>query len=842
MTQPTLNGLIELLPDLPWFAQLIKTCTGDNKSKSISINEGAWPYVIAGIWHHYNHSTIILCETSERARHLHDSLITYIDDSHRLLLFPEPDTLPYERLSYDKGITNQRISTLADLYLHPNVPNPPLIISSVSSMLQRTLSKEIFENNAHVLSTGNLIRLTNVLEEWVSIGYTHVSTVEVPGTFSHRGGIIDVFSPSSSFPTRIELIGDAIENIRLFDPSTQRSLCPINSVTIVPAKETLPNISNKKPAMDIYNRLDFSNCESSVKERMDNEMSMLLEGQEILDSNFYTGFFNNGNLLDYIDDTTLLIIDEPSKIQSHILSSENRNVELRETLEANGNLPRHFPERNISWDKLKKQLKKISSQLIKDWTSVEDGPYFTSPNKYHGDIGLFINDLITEKRKGTKTIIATSYAARIADLCREHGLETQIQEAIRTLPEPNTITLVPETISEGWTMVNESNTLSLFSDSEIWGKLKQRRRRANSNTSNETKISIDELQIGGYIVHVDHGIAKFTGTTHIGPGNDQKEFLILEYAGNDKIYVPTDHLSRVSRYVSSSDQAPVLTNLSTTEWSRAKEKVTHATREMAKELLRLSAERASMKGIAYSPDSVWQQELEDSFPYKETTHQHSAIMDVKEDMEQDKPMDRIICGDVGYGKTEVALRAAFKAVQDGYQVSVLVPTTILAQQHYSTFTERLRPFPVKISVLSRLSTQKEQAAVIGLIRDGTVDIVIGTHRLLQKDIRFKKLGLAIVDEEQRFGVTHKESLKTMRSAVDILTLSATPIPRTLHMALAGIREMSTIATPPEERLTVKTYISEYSDAVVKEAIIRELERGGQVFFLHNRIKSINNVV
>ena len=351
-------------------------------------------------------------------------------------------------------------------------------------------------------------------------------------------------------------------------------------------------------------------------------------------------------------------------------------------------------------------------------------------------------------------------------------------------------------------------------------------------------IVLSDLIPGSYVVHVDHGVARFAGTTHMEDNGEAKEFLVLEYAENDKLYVPTDHLDRVGAYVGAQDQPPTLTRLGTADWARIKERVKGSAREMAEELIKLYASRQAAEGHEFSQDTIWQRELEDSFPFLETPDQIQAIEEVKSDMEQGKPMDRLICGDVGYGKTEVALRAAFKTVSDGMQVGLLVPTTVLAQQHYATFSERLSPYPLQVEVLSRFRTPKEQQEVLAGLETGAVDIVIGTHRLLQKDVKFKNLGLVVVDEEQRFGVGHKETLKRLRNQVDVLTLSATPIPRTLHMALTGIRDMSVMNTPPEARLPVKTFVSEYNEETIREAILREIERGGQVFFLHNRVRTI----
>ena len=404
--------------------------------------------------------------------------------------------------------------------------------------------------------------------------------------------------------------------------------------------------------------------------------------------------------------------------------------------------------------------------------------------------------------------------------------------------------MVNGSLSEGWktplAQISSEASLILLTDYELFGTSKRTsNRRSVRHTSNENNIALADLIPGTYVVHIDHGVARFAGMTRMGDGSSEKEYLMLEYADSDKLYVPTDQLDRVGSYIGSQDQTPNLTRLGTAEWSRVKERVRESTREIAQELIQLYAERKMAVGHRFTDDTVWQSEMEDSFPFLETPDQLEAIDQVKNDMQQSRPMDRLICGDVGYGKTEVALRAAFKTVSEGMQVAVLVPTTVLAQQHYATLSERLSPYPVNVEVLSRFRTSKEQENVIARMDSGEVDIVIGTHRLLQKDVRFKNLGLVVVDEEQRFGVSHKERFKALRKEVDVLTLSATPIPRTLHMALAGIRDMSIIRTPPEARLPVKTFVSEYSEDIIKEAILRELERGGQVFFLHNRVRTID---
>ncbi|GAF77296.1 unnamed protein product, partial [marine sediment metagenome] len=394
-------------------------------------------------------------------------------------------------------------------------------------------------------------------------------------------------------------------------------------------------------------------------------------------------------------------------------------------------------------------------------------------------------------------------------------------------------TLVQGSLAEGWAM---KDILTLLTDNEVFGFVKQRRLFKKRPIHHHWFVS--ELAAGDYVVHIEHGIARFGGLTRMLAEGIEREYLVLEYAAGDRLYVPTDQIERVSRYIGAGDRPPTLSRFGTQEWLRTKQRIKESVADIAQELLRLYAAREITPGLPFSQDSLWQQELESSFPYVETPDQLEAVLAVKADMEKTKPMDRLVCGDVGYGKTEVALRAAFKAVMDNKQIALLVPTTVLAQQHFATFRERLQAFPVRVEMLSRFCSEKEQASIVEGLAAGVVDICIGTHRLLQKDVTFKDLGLIIIDEEQRFGVVHKEHFKKLRQEIDVLTLSATPIPRTLHMSLAGIRDMSTMETPPEERLPIKTHVGGYDDVLVREAILRELERNGQVFFVHNRVQSI----
>lgn len=458
---------------------------------------------------------------------------------------------------------------------------------------------------------------------------------------------------------------------------------------------------------------------------------------------------------------------------------------------------------------------------------------FKAEESYAGRLDDFILGIKELLGSGSKVIITSHQAERLSELFREQGIYVEFGDGEKKAIKSGSLTILQGSLPHGWKM---SENVHLFTDSEIFGYVKKRRFEKKRITPQEKPII--GFKQGGLVVHVDHGLAKFGGVRKMQAESGDKEYLVLEYAAGDKLYVPLEQISRVNRYIGAGDPAPTLSRLGSSEWAKVKKKAEESVEIVAKDLLELYASREVAEGYSFAKDTVWQREMESSFPYVETSDQLKAQKMVKEDMENKKPMDRLILGDVGYGKTEVAIRAAFKAVMDGKQVAVLVPTTILAQQHLKTFKERLSAFPITIDMLSRLRTNVEQQNIVEIVAGGGMDIIIGTHRLLQKDISFKKLGLVIIDEEQRFGVNHKERLKKMRKEVDVLTLSATPIPRTLHMSLVGVRDMSVMETPPESRLPIKTYLSAYDEELVREAVLREVEREGQVFFVHNRVQSI----
>jgi len=715
------------------------------------------------------------------------------------------------------------------------------------ALSQKSIDRASFTSNVHVLRQGQRIDLDEVLAQWQRIGYRMEPAADHPGVASRRGGILDIFPVGYESPTRIELWGDEIDSIRYYDPATQRSTEMTGSVTVIPAQETLPSLSDPERVDRLVSSINMSNCTTATRDRTLEEIDRLLEGSEVEELNFYAGLFNRGSLLDYFPRDGLLATCRPGEVAGAGWAADERAVELRNVKQRRGELPIGFPSSQFLWSEVENQTDGIRRRLdISAWGADEaidrdlQSLPFSQPPSYYGKLTGFAQDVQEFMRGGHRVVAFSSVPRRLSEVLAESGVDAQPAASLEEPPPLGSITLLQSTgpgLSEGCVLSVNGQKLVVFSDAEILGVAKQRRGIRRIARRRESLLS--ELSPGDYLVHVEHGIGRFAGTGRTPGDEGDREYLILEYAAGDRLYVPMEHLDRVTPYIAPMDRAPSLTRLGTQEWRRVKERVERSTREMAAELLALYATREMVEGHTFGADTAWQVELEDSFPYEETPDQRTALEEVRSDMQKSRPMDRLVCGDVGYGKTEIALRAAFKTVMEGKQVAVLVPTTVLAQQHYVTFTQRLRAYPVNVEVLSRFRTDQEQRKIIEGLATGRIDICIGTHRLIQSDVRIKDLGMVVIDEEQRFGVAQKERLKRMRTEVDVLTLTATPIPRTLHLSLAGIRDMSTIETPPEERLPIRTYVSEFSDELIKEAIRRETDRQGQVFFLHNRVYNID---
>ncbi len=829
-----LTQLLNLINGMPAFRQLAGELQQPEVNTRVAVLDAAKPYLIAALYYHLRLPILVITAQPENSKKLYEQLLTWSNANH-VKLFPEPDALPYQRVTSDTSTELERIRALATLANIVPKTDAAVVVTSAPALVPKTTPHSDFASACHTIKLGMDIEPFHLLRRWEVMGYRIENMVEIPGTVSHRGGIIDIYPPTSNLPTRLEFYGNTIDSIRLFDPANQRSLEAVSSVFITPATELL--VSNQAGLEAAINSIDLSGLSWEISQQFKQDLALLLNKQKPAPAQFYASLFNKDSILSYLPRNTLLILDEPLSLKRAIEELDAEASELRTEKLEQGELPHNFPRPYFTWEELEPMFDQRHCLRLTSWgVSEREQTHqlnFTPTPNYGGQLPLFIKKVKQHLSQKHRLIIISHQASRLSELLEEEDIIAPPLTEIKQVPPPSSLTLIPSSLSEGWVLNGDTH---LYTDAEIFGFVKQRR-LTRKHPVPRHKLFTD-MTLGDYVVHIEHGIARFSGVTTMSTNNIEREYLVLNYAAGDKLYVPTDQIERVSRYIGAGDRPPVLSRLGTAEWTRTKQKAKESAEIVAQELLTLYAAREVVPGIAFSQDTAWQQELEASFPYMETPDQLEVLQQVKEDMSKARPMDRLVCGDVGYGKTEIAVRAAFKAVMDNKQVAILVPTTVLAQQHFSTFNQRLSAFPIRIEVLSRFRTPKEQEAVLDGLSNGSVDICIGTHRLLQKDIAFKDLGLLIIDEEQRFGVAHKEHLKKLKQEVDVLTLSATPIPRTLHMSLVSVRDMSTMETPPEERLPIKTYVAEYDDHLVREAILRELERNGQVFFVHNRVQSI----
>jgi len=832
-----LRQLLPLIEETEGYRKLVDDLGAIRDSLSVAVLDAARAYFISGIYSTLNRPILVVTGQPEKAKNLYDQLSGWCP-SPRIKFLPEPDALPYQRIATDSAAETERVQALFTLANNEDTTGHPLIVTSAPALMHKTTLFSEFMSTVHTIKEGDSIDPYKLLSRWESMGYRPESTVETPGTISHRGGIIDIYPAISDLPVRVEFFGNTIDSIRIFDPLTQRSQSVVPSITVTPATELLsPFLQNETGLKEIINRLNLSNCNPETTRQWQQDLAQLLNGQRPTNLPYYAPLFNHDTVLSYLPRDGLLILDEPASLRNAVEDLEREAEELHLEKLNSGDLPDNFPHPYFTWEEIASSIKSKQFLRLISWGTEDESPHhldFSTPPSHAGQLPSFVEKTKQLLKERKRIIVISQQASRLSELFEAEDVFAPPLTEIQQLPPPGSLTLFQGSQNAGWIL---DNTTHLYTDAEIFGFVKQRRLTRKHPVPHQ-KFLVD-MNPGDYVVHVEHGIAKFAGVTTMTTNSTRREYLVLQYAAGDKLYVPADQLDRVSRYIGAGERPPSLSRLGTQEWTRAKQRVEESVAEIARGLLALYASREVVPGFAFSRDTVWQQELEAAFPYVETPDQIQVQQQVKEDMEKARPMDRLVCGDVGYGKTEVAIRAAFKAVMDNKQVAVLVPTTVLAEQHFYTFSQRLSAFPVRVEVLSRFRTPKEQEAIINDLAEGRVDICIGTHRLLQKDVEFKDPGLLIIDEEQRFGVNHKEHLKKLRQEMDVLTLSATPIPRTLHMSLVNVRDMSTMETPPEERLPIKTFVAEYNDRIVREAILREMERNGQVFFVHNRVQSIS---
>ena len=847
-----LTGLLEPLRQSALYQDVLRRLRDRQPVPDQNLLRAARPFVVAALAQDLRRPVIVLTGRVDRAYNLTEQLPVWLPDLP-VYRFAEPTAIFYERAPWTSAVINSRLSTLAALArpvgaTADNSSPPPVVVTSAYALMQKTLPVREFVAGSRILRVGTRVEPEKLLRTWLHIGYTPASIVTEPGTFSRRGGILDIFPTAASTPVRIEFFGDEIESLRIFNPATQRSSESVDQLVITPAREALPRY-----APSVAERLhDWFASQPAPDEDVISTLpdeDALASGAAFPLLEFYLAhlYTHPANLLSYASDDALIVVDDWGALRDSMADLEEQAVAIRRDKLASNQLPSDSPLPYLTWDELQDELSTRQvlhlganpDLLATDQPAI--GDLFSPNQRFGGQIRVVMEELHTLKTSHCRTVVVSQQAQRLAELWSEQHAYIHPTTRIDRLSDAGLLAFVEGSLAEGWVLEHDRQRIYLLTEAEIFGWSRPEPRRRHQARALPPESSFSDLEVGDYVVHVEYGIGRFGGLQRRTLDNTEREYLVIYYAGSDILYVPIHQADRISRYIGADDSLPQLNRLGTQDWSRTKENTRRAVEEVARELLELYAAREHVQGHAFSPDTSWQHELEASFPYVETDDQLQALNAVKEDMERPRPMDRLICGDVGYGKTEVALRAAFKAVMDGKQVAMLVPTTVLAQQHYNTFARRLHPFPVKVEMLSRFRNPAEQRTILHELAEGQIDIVIGTHRLLQPDVRIKNLGLLIIDEEQRFGVTHKEQLKQFRTEVDVLTLTATPIPRTLYMSLTGIRDISMIQTPPEERLPIVTHVGTYNDKLVRQAILRELDRGGQVYFVHNRVQTIDTI-
>jgi transcription-repair coupling factor (superfamily II helicase) len=790
-----------------------------------------------------------------------EELQAWLGDPEAVVVLEPRTALAYERSELVRDETAARVAALAAW----RSGRARVLVASVQALLQHTLDPEEVPAEPRRLRIGARIQQDKLLHELLALGYDPVPEVAGRGEFARRGGLVDVFPSAAPLPIRIELFGDEIDSMRVFDPADQRSLHSIDEVVLLPASEFLVPSGGVAAIRERAARLPGRSAK--LPDRLTADLARFEEGVHVGTGELgahsghvhdvvaaaraletgdaaevWAGVLCPATGLDHVPLSTLLVLDEPGDISDAADFLWRQADERRTELVTAGDLPHEWPGAYLPQREWKTRLLR-GRTLELTWESEAAVP--TGGGTPMGDLfgwrepslppartGHLAQTITAWTVEGDRVVVASDQAPRLADLLTEQDLPTAVVERLSQAPAPGTRTLVGRSLNGGFS--GGPDGLVFVTDRELFGSVRVRRPKAFRRVV--PRDVLERLTQGDLVVHIDHGIARYERMLRRGAAGDERDYLELSFAGTDKIFLPVEQINRISRY--SGGENPALSKLGGAEWLRTKQRVKRAVTDLAKELLEIYAARAAAPGFAFPPDTPWQQELEASFPYEETLDQLRATAEVKLDMEAGRPMDRLVVGDVGYGKTEVALRGVFKAIQGGRQVAVLVPTTVLAAQHYATFSQRLAAYPVTVRLLSRFVPAHEQESAIEGLANGSVDLVIGTHRLLSKDVRFRDLGMVIVDEEQRFGVAAKERLKKLRREVDVLTLSATPIPRTLNLALAGVRDLSLIETPPEDRLPIQTRVAEASTGLVRDAILRELDRGGQVFFVHNRVETI----
>lgn len=822
-----MNFLIKTLEENKKFQELTKQISKTGPIAISGLVDVEKLHVLAGIFNETKRPMVLVTYNEIQARKLYQDLKKLIKQTY---FFPKKEITSYDYVAQSKEIEYKRIDVLNKMYLAKKQKEPIIIVTTIEAVMQKMVAKDTLYQNVIDFEVGKTYLLDEIKEKLVGLGYERSDLIENKGQFSIRGGIVDV-GLSEKIGVRIEFWGDEVDSIRFFQISSQRSTEMLKEITIFPAHELIVQ--------------DLSEAVKNIQEKYPEEIEdieLIKNGDYISKINKYFNEFyeNQASFLDYMSDEYLLLLDEKSKInqrKTNIIEDNNKLIAslvekekfVPEAIENISKFEYNFEEKQIIYLEQNDSIKNIQKY------------YFETReiNFYNLQLDLLLADIVTYQKNKKKVVLLAGNeisAKKLCDILKENQINYKYEQEAENV-KPGEIIVTIGGFSSGFE--NYDLNLIVISLQNNFEEPVKRKKKLSSTFKDSEKIVFADLKPGDIVVHQTHGIGQFIGVNTITADGVTKDYIKIKYRNDDILYVPTNSLDSVRKYIGGGDNSsPRLNKLGGKEWSATTSKVKKNLEAVAKDLIELYAKRQKIKGFSFSPDTPWQKQFEDSFPYTETDDQLRCIQDVKKDMEKPQPMDRLLCGDVGYGKTEVAIRAAFKAVMDQKQVAYLVPTTILANQQYEEFKTRMQEFAINVELLNRFKTKKEQDEIIKKLKLGEVDVVVGTHRLLSEDVNFKDLGLLIIDEEHRFGVKDKEKIKKLRTNIDVLTMTATPIPRTLHMSIVGVRDMSVIYEPPHNRKPVQTYVLEYDQEVITEAITKEIERDGQVFYLFNQVEGI----
>jgi transcription-repair coupling factor (superfamily II helicase) len=850
-----LKGLMQPLKEHNEFKNIISSIRGDVFPVGVyGLSESAKSYLINGVYEEVDKPVFVVTHSDVEARNFYEDLSLYLPNVY---YFPTKEVVFYNVYAISGDLRWERLKVIREIINK----GKKLIVTSIEALAPCYTPIELFREYTFQLAVGDSLDIHDLAYKLVQCGYERIDMVDSKGQFSVRGGILDIYPPIASAPFRIELFGDEIDSIRTFNPESQRSVERVEKIEVFPAKEIILSKESvdkgyKAISKDLSTLLDTLKSKKNkegyekIQKVIHADLEALKENWsfETIDS-FLPYFFENpSGFFDYVGDSLIFIDDTQrckGKLESVYFEFEDNYtsfLQRGDVLPLQGKLlvekDRVFESLNgsrvITISSIARSAGMLSPRAMASFSQI-------TLHHYHGQLDLLIEDVKEKKSAGFRTLILSGTrprGERLVATLKDRGIESTYRDIVGEI-KPGEVVITFGNQLKGFEY--PELRVCVISDKEVFGESKRKMAKKTPKKGVGKIKSFAELKPGDYVVHANHGIGVYKGIRQLEVDGLKRDYLDISYDSGDKLYVPVEQLDLVQKYIGSEGKSPKVNKLGGTEWTKAKNKVKKSINEIAEDLMKLYASRAAVRGHKFCKDTVWQKQFEEEFPYEETPDQITSLEEIKSDMESDKPMDRLLCGDVGYGKTEVAIRAAFKAVMDGKQVAFLVPTTILAEQHYNNMAKRFSDFPIRVDMVSRFRSAAQQKETLKAVKEGNVDILIGTHRLLQKDVQFKDLGLLVVDEEQRFGVTHKERIKGLRKNIDVLTLTATPIPRTLHMSLTGVRDISVIETPPEERYPIQTYVVEYNDQLIRDAIMREIGRNGQVYFVHNRVEDISQM-